>query len=88
MLRGLKVQQYNNMVALHTTKKKTAIYGSIANGRSARNIYHDLVETANAPCRYLLSYKLSQDHLELFFAAVRARGGHNDSSGEHINYCL
>ncbi|KAJ4936678.1 hypothetical protein JOQ06_001265, partial [Pogonophryne albipinna] len=29
----------------------------------------------NAQCRYLLTYKLSQDHLVLFFSAVRARGG-------------
>lgn len=78
LLRGLKVQQYNKMVPLHTTKKKTAIYGFIANGRSALNIYHDLVERANAPCRYLLTYKLSQDHLELLFSAIRARSGHND----------
>ncbi|KAJ8004331.1 hypothetical protein DPEC_G00158010 [Dallia pectoralis] len=40
-------------------------------------IYEDLVEQPAAPCRYLLTYKLSQDHLELFFSAVRARGGYN-----------
>lgn len=28
---------------------------------------------------YLLSYKLSQDHLENFFSSVRDRGGHNDN---------
>ncbi len=49
------------------------------NGRSALNIYHDLVERTNAPRRYLLTYKLSQDHLERFFAAIRVRGGHNDN---------
>jgi len=28
---------------------------------------------------YLLSYKLSQDHIETFFSAVRMRGGHNNN---------
>ncbi|KAJ8380408.1 hypothetical protein SKAU_G00011860 [Synaphobranchus kaupii] len=78
-LRGLKVNNGKQLVHMHSTAKKTSIYGFIANGRSALNIYNDLVERPNAPCRYLLTYKLSQDHLELFFAAVRARGGYNNN---------
>lgn len=42
-------------------------------------IYEDLVEHPAAPCRYLLTYKLSQDHLELFFSVIRARGGFNNN---------
>lgn len=29
--------------------------------------------------RYLLTYKLSQDHLELFFSSVRSKGGFNNN---------
>lgn len=29
---------------------------------------------------YILTYKLSQDHLELFFGAIRARDGLNNNS--------
>ena len=29
--------------------------------------------------RYILTYKLSQDHLELFFSAIRSRGGSNNN---------
>ena len=29
--------------------------------------------------KYLLTYKFSQDHLELFFALIRSRGGHNNN---------
>ncbi|KAG8307101.1 THAP domain containing 9 [Homalodisca vitripennis] len=29
--------------------------------------------------KYLLSYKFSQDHLELFFSCIRSRGGNNDN---------
>ena len=28
---------------------------------------------------YILSYKLSQDHIEMFFSAIRARGGFNNN---------
>ncbi|KAL2092739.1 hypothetical protein ACEWY4_012537 [Coilia grayii] len=79
LLHGLKVCQYGKFVPLHQTKRETPILGFIATGRSVLNIYHDLVESNNASCRYLLTYKLSQDHLELFFAAVRARGGYNNN---------
>jgi hypothetical protein len=30
--------------------------------------------------KYLLTYKLSQDHLEVFFSAIRAKGGHNNNN--------
>ncbi|KAG5264201.1 hypothetical protein AALO_G00273280 [Alosa alosa] len=79
MLRGLKVYQYDKLVPLHQTKKNTTILGFIGTGRSVLNIYHDLVEVNNASCSYLLTYKLSQDHLELFFSAVRSRGGYNNN---------
>lgn len=29
--------------------------------------------------KYLLTYKLSQDHLKLFFGAIRSRGGFNNN---------
>ena len=39
----------------------------------------DLVRGENPVLKYLLTYKMSQDHLELFFGAVRASGGWNDN---------
>jgi len=80
LLLGLKMKgRDNTLVHVHSTQKKTPIYGFIACGRSVMGIYEDLVEQPAAPCRYLLTYKLSQDHLELFFSAVRARGGYNNN---------
>ncbi|KAJ4920938.1 hypothetical protein JOQ06_016533 [Pogonophryne albipinna] len=80
LLRGLKMKgKDNKLVPLHATQKKTPICGFIACGRSVIGIYEDLVEQPAAPCRYLLTYKLSQDHLELFFSAIRARGGYNNN---------
>ncbi|KAL2085045.1 hypothetical protein ACEWY4_020563 [Coilia grayii] len=79
LLRGLKVRQKDALVHLHRTKSKTTIFGFIACCKSVISIYEDLVEQPAAPCRYLLTYKLSQDHLELFFSAIRARGGYNNN---------
>ncbi|KAJ8974686.1 hypothetical protein NQ317_019842 [Molorchus minor] len=38
-----------------------------------------LSEHAAASIKFLLSYKLSQDHLETYFSALRSRGGHNNN---------
>lgn len=42
-------------------------------------MFHDLVESKPAPLNYLLTYKMSQDHLKLFFRTVRASGGFNNN---------
>ena len=55
---------------VHSGKRRTCVIGLIASMRSALNIFHDLVEKDEAQCRYLLTYKLSQDHLELFFSSI------------------
>ena len=47
--------------------------------KSVKQLFHDLVECPGAQLQYLLTYKLSQDHLELFFAAVRSAGGFNNN---------
>lgn len=73
MLRGLKALHCGKLVPLLKTKRDTPVLGFIATGRSVLNIYHDVVESDSASCRYLLTYKLSQNHLELFFAAVRCK---------------
>ncbi|CAM4735759.1 unnamed protein product [Leuciscus chuanchicus] len=65
---------------LHAGPRKTGPIGFVASSRSISNIFKELVEAQDAPCKYLLTYKLSQDHLELFFSAVRARGGYNNNN--------
>ena len=59
---------------VHLGTRKTCVVGFIASCASAWNIF-----LPNAPCRYLLTYKLSQDHLELFFSCLRACGGCNNN---------
>ena len=46
---------------------------------SIKRIFQDLVASEKPILKYLLAYKFSQDHLELFFAAVRSCGGFNNN---------
>jgi len=55
--------------------RKTGFLGIIISSMSVKQIFEDVVVQNPRQFKYLLTYKLSQDHLELFFNAVRARGG-------------
>ena len=61
------------------TRRKTAFIGFMTNIRSIQGLFNDHVEKDESPMKYLLTYKFSQDHLELFFGAVRAAGGFNNN---------
>jgi hypothetical protein len=64
---------------MHTTRRKTGFIGFLVAIKSTKDIFHTLVEAEDAPLKYLLTYKLSQYHLELFFGAVRSAGGFNNN---------
>lgn len=66
-------------VKMHATRRKTGFIGFLAAIKSTKGIFHELVEKNEAPLKYLLTYKLSQDHLELFFGAIRSAGGFNNN---------
>lgn len=59
-------------------RKKTAFLGFLVIIHSVKNIFQNYVACAEAPLKYLLTYKLSQDHLELFFSAIRVKGFNNN----------
>ena len=61
------------------TQRKTGFIGFLVAIRSFQGMFQDLVEVEDAPCQYLLAYKFSQDHLELFFGAIRAAGRTNNN---------
>lgn len=56
------------------SRRKTGPLGFLACIESVRNLYHDM-RSKCLPLEYLCCYKLQQDHLEQFFAAVRMRNG-------------
>lgn len=59
------------------TNRKTGFLGFIVCLTNLLNLYDVLITTGKM--NYLLSYKLSQDHLETFFSAIRSRGGFNNN---------
>lgn len=58
--------------------RKTGFLGLLICMSSLENMYKNVV-FEKQKLKYILSYKLSQDHLELFFGAIRSKGGHNNN---------
>ena len=68
-----------NGTPLHKTKWKTGFVGFLCAIQTIQGLFADLIATEKPVMKYLLTYKLSQDHLELFFAAVRSCGRWNNN---------
>lgn len=59
------------------TKLKTGFLGFIIDILNLKNLYCNYIETGYL--HYILSYKLSQDHLETLFSCFRSMGGFNNN---------
>ena len=64
---------------LSTTKRKTFIIGFVATIKSTISMATKMLSSPTNPFKYLLTYKFSQDHIELLFSCIRARGGWNNN---------
>jgi len=71
----LQIKDYENKYIL-LGNRKTGFLGFII---CLRNMFDLFKELKSHGLRYLLTYKLNQDHLETFFSAIRSRGGFNDN---------
>ena len=60
-------------------KHKVGVIGFLLNIESLLGLAKMLLLGQTPVQKYLLTYKLSKDHIELFFAAVRQRGGWNNN---------
>lgn len=70
-----------------THRRRTPALGFIIDTISFTNLALDLLQ--NGVVKYFLTYKTSQDHLEMFFSCLRAAGGHNDNpSALQVRYAL
>lgn len=56
---------------LYNTPKKTPFIGFLITINSTLNLFREYASVNNSPLKYILTYKFSQDHLELFFCSVR-----------------
>ncbi|KAL4112116.1 hypothetical protein QTP88_015964 [Uroleucon formosanum] len=74
-LKTLKCE--NNLLILGG--RKMFILGFIVTMSSTIEIAYKLLYRFQNPLKYVLTYKTSQDHIELFFGCIRARGGNNNN---------
>ena len=58
---------------------KTVIWGFVFSIHSVMAITQDMLTHTDCPLKYVLTYKFSQDHIELLFNKIRHRGGWNNN---------
>jgi len=59
--------------------RKMFIVGFIVTMSSTLQVAYKLLYRSQSPFKFVLTYKMSQDHLELFFGYIRVRGGSNNN---------
>lgn len=73
--KSLKIQE----VPIILGGRKMFVLGFIITMESTLNVAYQLLNKLQSPLKFVLTYKMSQDHLELFFGCIRARGGSNNN---------
>lgn len=66
---------------IHISRRKTGFVGFLVAIESVKMIFQTLVDNKDGPLKYLFTYKLIQDHLELFLVLCVQQGG----SLRHVN---
>lgn len=61
------------------TQRKMFALGFIVTVKSVSLLATKLLQKPENPFNYILTYKVSQDHIELFFNSIRACGGYNNN---------
>ena len=75
-IRSLRLLDGQNILK---SKRKTGFLGFLYCIRSLQILYENLISSTGAPLRFLMTYKFSQDHIELFFGQIRSMGGFNSN---------
>ena len=76
-LLSLKTHEPTNQV-LSTHQRKTFIIGFVTTIKSTIDMTTEMYSGEN-PFKYVLTYKFSQDNIELLFSCIRAQGGWNNN---------
>ena len=66
-------------ILIHNNRQKTCIWGFVCSIHSLKAIAQELLTRHHNPLKYVLTYKFSQDHIELLFSKIRLKGGHNNN---------
>lgn len=72
-----KIEYAGNCIL--SSGRKCGFLGLLIGIESLKGIYGAYVTNKQPLLKYILTYKFSQDHLEIFFSAIRTRGGHNNN---------
>ena len=64
---------------LKNHRRKTFVIGFVATIKSTLELATYLLKREDNPFKYLLTYKFSQDHIELLFSCIRSKGGWNNN---------
>ena len=75
----LSLKESVNNLPLVAGRRKTGFVGFIMCIDSAISTYETLVMSHEFHMNFLLTYKFSQDHIELFFGQIRSMGGSNNN---------
>ena len=74
---------------LSTHRRKAFIIGFVATIKSTVEMANEMFSIPDSPFSYLLTYKFSQDHLELLFSCIRGSGGWNNNPNSlQLQYAL
>jgi len=76
-VKDLKVKEKNDFVPVLESNRKTGFIGILVCLNSLLQLHSKLIVTG--VLEYFKVYKISQDHLELFFGSIRAQGGYNNN---------
>lgn len=71
----LKIKSFESVLAV---KCSPGFKGLLICIESLKHLFKTLVEDSHE-LNYVTTYRLSQDHIELFFGSIRMHGGHNDN---------
>jgi len=74
-LKKLKI----NEIPIVSSGRKMFVIGFIIIMKSTLCVSYQLLNKSQSPLKFVLTYKMSQGHLEFFFGCVRARGGSNNN---------
>ena len=74
---------------LSTSKRKTFVIGFVTCIKSNISVATQMLSLSTNAFQYLLTYKFSQDHIELLFFCIRSRGGWNNNPNSlQMKYAL
>lgn len=77
----IKQLQYSSNDSIFKSNRKTGFLGFIICLTNMFDLFDILKEKG---LKYLLTYKINQDHLETFFSALRSKGGFNNPNAKQF----